>query len=265
MVSGYLPRYSSLQLQPLKSRYVSNKRIYYEPRDFVTFVYFHLVALFHRPTQIRLRPPNAFALSPSALLNWRVTVARALGRVCSISLHPLERAMKAKTLNCEQKKRNGTFSPVANKHSLRRAHEGGGVSASDFGEVAIVAGALGVQLLIEMRDCLTERLDDLDWVKGVMTQAALRAKATIVQTVFHKFNPIGISGIVVIAESHLAIHIWPEYKYAAVDIFSCGRTLRAAAAGKFLIKQFRSLSPEVIKMQRGLLTPRQKTRGIRSA
>src|SRR5438876_6967257 len=44
-----------------------------------------------------------------------------------------------------------------------------------------------------------------------------RAQATIVDVVFHEFNPFGISGVVVIAESHLSIHTWPEYRYAAVD------------------------------------------------
>jgi len=172
--------------------------------------------------------------------------------------------MKAKTFNGERKKLSRTFSPAAKKESFLNACKYGLVSATDVSQVAIGADALGIQLLIEMRECLTERLDDLDWVKRVMTQAALRAKATIVQTVFHKFNPIGISGVVVIAESHLAIHIWPEYRYAAVDIFSCGKKLRAAAAAQFLIKQFRSDKPAIIEMRRGLLTPMWKTAALRT-
>ena len=141
------------------------------------------------------------------------------------------------------------------------------VSATDLKHVVIGSDALGVQLMIEMRDCLTERLDDLEWVKRVMVEAAIKAKATVVDSVFHKFNPIGISGVVVIAESHLAIHIWPEHRYAAVDIFSCGATLKAAEAAKFLIKQFRSLKPAIVEMQRGLLSPNRmrNSLAIRSA
>ena len=55
-----------------------------------------------------------------------------------------------------------------------------------------------------------------------MTEAAKTAGATVVKTVFHHFSPHGISGVVVIAESHLAVHTWPEHGYASIDIFTCG-------------------------------------------
>ncbi|TAJ88466.1 adenosylmethionine decarboxylase [bacterium] len=116
--------------------------------------------------------------------------------------------------------------------------------------------ALGTQLLIEMRDCLTDRLDDLEWVREVLVESARRAHATIVDILFHKFSPVGISGVIVIAESHIAIHTWPEYRYAAVDIFSCGKKLRGSEAVSYLIGQFRSASPSVVEVQRGLFSPR---------
>lgn len=127
------------------------------------------------------------------------------------------------------------------------------VSPARWRDIHMKRDALGVQLAVDLHDCATKHLDDLVWVKQVMIDAAKRANATIVESVFHKFNPIGISGVVVIAESHLAVHIWPEHRYAAVDIFSCGTTLKAAAAAQFLIKQFRSSRPVVVEMQRGLL------------
>ena len=80
--------------------------------------------------------------------------------------------------------------------------------------------ALGRHLLLELFDCDAEAINSLDTVKASMVEAAKRAQATIVDVVFHEFNPFGISGVVVIAESHLAIHTWPEYRYAAVDVFS---------------------------------------------
>ena len=76
--------------------------------------------------------------------------------------------------------------------------------------------ALGRHLLLELFDCDAEALNSLETVKASMVEAAKRAQATIVDVVFHEFNPFGISGVVVIAESHLAIHTWPEYRYAAV-------------------------------------------------
>src|SRR6266704_2514591 len=77
-----------------------------------------------------------------------------------------------------------------------------------------------------MFDCDPDAINNLEAVKGDLVEAAKRAQATIVDVVFHEFNPFGISGVVVIAESHLAIHTWPEYRYAAVDIFSCGDVLQ---------------------------------------
>src|SRR5262249_51813618 len=127
--------------------------------------------------------------------------------------------------------------------------------------------ALGIHLLVEMRDCLTERLDDLQWVRRGMIEAGFRAKGKKVNKAFYKFKPVGISGVVLIAESHLAIHTWPEHRYAPVDIFSCGRTLKGVEAVKFLIKQFRSARPLVVEMQRGLNSQSmvQKSPRLRSA
>ena len=73
-----------------------------------------------------------------------------------------------------------------------------------------------------------------------MLEAARQANATIITSAFHKFSPIGISGVVVIAESHLAIHTWPEYGYAAVDVFTCGDVLDGAQAVRVLSERLGS-------------------------
>src|SRR5262249_52699959 len=83
-------------------------------------------------------------------------------------------------------------------------------------------------------------------------EAAKRAQATIVDVVFHEFNPFGISGVVVIAESHLAIHTWPEYRYAAVDVFSCGESLQPQVAVDYLVEQLGADRASVVELQRGL-------------
>ena len=82
--------------------------------------------------------------------------------------------------------------------------------------------ALGQQTSVEYYKCNPEILNDVAAIKRAMRDAARIAGATIVQEAFHLFNPHGVSGVVVIAESHLAIHTWPEYGYAAVDLFTCG-------------------------------------------
>jgi S-adenosylmethionine decarboxylase len=95
--------------------------------------------------------------------------------------------------------------------------------------------ALGTHLLLELRDCNPKTLGNLEFVQKTLKDAALEAKATIVEVAFHEFSPFGISGMVVIAESHLAIHTWPEYGYAAVDVFTCGDLIDPRVAAKFLI------------------------------
>jgi len=81
---------------------------------------------------------------------------------------------------------------------------------------------LGRHFLAEFYNCSSETLNDEKKVADIMTKAVEASKATIIKPFFHKFSPHGISGIIVIAESHLAIHTWPEYSFAAVDLFSCG-------------------------------------------
>ena len=112
--------------------------------------------------------------------------------------------------------------------------------------------ALGRHLLLELFDCDLESINNLEGVKGALVEAARRAQATIIDVVFHEFNPFGISGVVVIAESHLSIHTWPEYRYAAVDIFSCGETLQPEVAANYLVEQFGAERTSVVDMQRGM-------------
>lgn len=111
---------------------------------------------------------------------------------------------------------------------------------------------LGRHVLLELFDCDLEAISSLEKVKCSLVEAARRAQCTIVDVVFHKFNPFGISGVVVIAESHLSIHTWPEYCYAAVDIFICGDTCFPEIAAAYLTEQFGAERTSVVEMQRGM-------------
>jgi S-adenosylmethionine decarboxylase proenzyme len=97
---------------------------------------------------------------------------------------------------------------------------------------------LGSQVVLDLYDCETDHLDDLEWVRATLESAARVAGATIVEVVFHRFSPWGISGVIVIAESHLAIHIWPEHRYAAIDVFTCGKSVQTELASAFLARAF---------------------------
>jgi S-adenosylmethionine decarboxylase len=87
-----------------------------------------------------------------------------------------------------------------------------------------------------------------------MVDAAKEARATVIGAHFHEFSPHGISGVVIIAESHLSIHTWPEYGYAAVDVFTCGEVLQPSVAADYLVKKFESKNPSLIEVKRGTLS-----------
>jgi S-adenosylmethionine decarboxylase len=114
--------------------------------------------------------------------------------------------------------------------------------------------ALGTHLLIELKECNPEILKNLEKVRSAMISAAREAKATIIDVSFREFIPFGISGIVVIAESHLTIHTWPEYGYAAVDIFTCGDSIKSDIAASYLIEHFECKDPSILEMKRGILS-----------
>ncbi len=117
---------------------------------------------------------------------------------------------------------------------------------------AIGLHSLGRHLLLELHECSSEILNNLESVKTALVEAAKRAEATIIDVLFHEFNPFGISGVVVIAESHLSIHTWPEYRYAAVDIFSCGEALKPAEAAAYLVEQFGAGRASCVEVRRGV-------------
>ncbi len=112
--------------------------------------------------------------------------------------------------------------------------------------------ALGRHVLAEFYGCPEEILSDLGLIKQHMVQAALEAGAEVRETVFHQFSPQGISGVVVISESHLAIHSWPEYGYAAVDVFTCGQTVDPWVSCNYLKEAFSAHNMSAREIKRGI-------------
>ena len=111
--------------------------------------------------------------------------------------------------------------------------------------------ALGRHLLLELEDCEEGILNDLEGLRGAMLAAATGAGATVMGNSFHRFAPQGISGVVIIAESHLTIHTWPEYAYAAADIFTCGTTVEPARAAEVLVERLGARNHEITEIRRG--------------
>ncbi len=113
--------------------------------------------------------------------------------------------------------------------------------------------ALGKHLLLELKGCNKEVLNDLSFLKEALLAAANEAGATVLGESFHRFNPQGVSGVVVITESHLFIHTWPEYGYAAADIFTCGDSVQPEKAAEILIKKLGSKNHSITEIRRGIL------------
>lgn len=114
---------------------------------------------------------------------------------------------------------------------------------------------LGRHLLVEYFGCNPEVLNDEDRVRTLMRGAAQAAGATEVAVVFHRFSPQGVSGVVVVEESHLSIHTWPEYGYAAVDFYTCG-DCDPTLGHAHLMAGLEAEEAEVMKVDRGLRGPR---------
>lgn len=110
--------------------------------------------------------------------------------------------------------------------------------------------ALGNHILVEFMNCDPDIMNDVSGIERDMVEAAKVAGATVINSTFHHFSPYGVSGVVVIQESHLAIHTWPEYGYAAVDLFTCGE-MDAWISFDHLKKCFKSESYSAIEMKRG--------------
>ena len=113
--------------------------------------------------------------------------------------------------------------------------------------------ALGRHLLVELYDCDREVLNDIDHLREAMLAAAIESGAEIMGDSFHRFSPQGVSGVVVIAESHLSVYTWPEYGYAAVDVFTCGTKVDPRKAADALIEKLGAGHHVITEIQRGVL------------
>src|SRR6188474_1269506 len=111
--------------------------------------------------------------------------------------------------------------------------------------------SLGEHMLLEYYGCDAVKLAHAAEVQKFVLDAVRRAHGTIVTDIFHNFSPHGVSGVVVIAESHVTIHTWPEHACAAVDIFSCGTTLDHSAIREWIRAGLRATNVESRELTRG--------------
>ena len=117
----------------------------------------------------------------------------------------------------------------------------------------LILESLGTQILLDLENCNPDLLDDIELIKDILKEAANLAGATIIGETFHKFHPVGVTGVVSIAESHICIHTWPEYVYAAADIFTCGENFSPHAAAGYIAEMFECKDPHFQEVTRGIL------------
>ena len=91
-------------------------------------------------------------------------------------------------------------------------------------------------LLLELYRCDFEKLNDESFLRCTLNYAAKLANAKVLNLVSNKFEPQGVTAIALLAESHLSIHTWPEERYSAVDIFTCGQNMNPEISCKYLIQ-----------------------------
>ena len=121
--------------------------------------------------------------------------------------------------------------------------------------------ALGKHLLLELNGCDHKLLNDISFIKETMLTAAKESGATVLGESFHQFSPQGVSGVIIIAESHLTVHTWPEHGYAGADIFTCGTRVKPEKAAKVIIAKLKPGTHSIILMERGIIASKQKVKG----
>ncbi|MBM7581347.1 S-adenosylmethionine decarboxylase [Caldicoprobacter guelmensis] len=106
--------------------------------------------------------------------------------------------------------------------------------------------------ILELWECNRELLNDIKFVEKMMTDAALQAGAEVREVTFHQFAPQGVSGVVIVSESHLAIHTFPEHGYASIDVFTCGKRIDPKKAASIIAQKLQANRIYEMNVERGL-------------
>lgn len=112
--------------------------------------------------------------------------------------------------------------------------------------------SVGVHLIAEFWGCKNDK-SSKEFEK-ILLDAAKAAKSTALKTYVHEFSPQGMTGVVVLSESHISFHSWPELKYLALDIFTCGKKSRPYKALEFIKKEIKPEQVHVMEIKRGVIS-----------
>jgi len=111
--------------------------------------------------------------------------------------------------------------------------------------------SIGRHLIVELWHC--QALDDSQKCEEALREAVRRAGATLIELKVHHFNPHGLTGMAIIAESHISVHTWPELDYAAVDVFTCGEKVDPARAVEPFVEWLKPQQTQMLEIRRGVM------------
>jgi len=126
--------------------------------------------------------------------------------------------------------------------AFARFHPNPGWTAQANQPQVPITDTVGKHCILELYGCEHARLNDEDFLRSAITIAALRAGATLLNLITHRFEPQGVTGLALLAESHISIHTWPESGYAAVDVFTCGDHTMPESACQVLVEELQAHS-----------------------
>jgi S-adenosylmethionine decarboxylase len=110
---------------------------------------------------------------------------------------------------------------------------------------------MGSHYIVELLSCDTEKLKWVDLIKRILQNAIRISKAQVLGEVFHQFEPFGVTGVIVIGESHVALHTWPEYNYCAFDFFSCSKNFEVENTINYVAKELKAKDVQISRHSRG--------------
>ncbi|MFD2654579.1 adenosylmethionine decarboxylase [Gracilibacillus thailandensis] len=111
---------------------------------------------------------------------------------------------------------------------------------------------MGRHVIAELWECNIDMLNDIERLERTFVNAALKAGAEVREVAFHKFAPFGVSGVVIISESHLTIHSFPEHGYASIDVYTCGDIIDPNVAVAYIEEHLEAKSTEKLEVPRGM-------------
>ncbi len=115
-----------------------------------------------------------------------------------------------------------------------------------------MADTIGHHYVVEASGCDPEVLKDPERIREIFLEAAKAGDMEVKTSYFFRFTPTGVSGVVIVAESHISVHTWPEEKYAALDVYTCGTKADPEKAVDYILERFKAKYAHVSEVRRGI-------------